>query len=63
MEINEIHSIFHPPATIIANAKKPRPAVLPLNLCALNKNKAPANPAAADESNTPIHWYLITLIP
>jgi hypothetical protein len=55
MEITEIHSTIHPPATIIANAKNPNPAVLPLNTLVLNKNNAPANPANADESSTPIH--------
>jgi hypothetical protein len=54
-EIKAIHSIFHPPATIIAKAKKPNPAVLPANCPALNKNKAPAKPAIAEDNKTPIH--------
>jgi hypothetical protein len=54
-EIKLIHSIFHPPATIIANAKNPSPAVFPENCPALNRNNPPANPAIADDSSTPIH--------
>jgi hypothetical protein len=55
IEITEIHSTIHPPATIMANAKNPNPAVLPLNTLTLNKNSAPANPASAEESKTPTH--------
>jgi hypothetical protein len=36
---------------------------LPENLPALKRNNAPANPAKAEDSKTPIHWYFITLIP
>jgi hypothetical protein len=55
IEIKPIHSIFHPPATIIAKAKKPKPAALPANWPVLNKNNPPANPAIADDNNTPHH--------
>ena len=62
IEVIVIHSIFHAPTIIIANAKYPKPWVLPCDCLMLNKNIPPASPATALDNNTATHWYFFTLI-